>query len=72
MKSSKNNQTEHGNYSDESEREKESNRIWRNIRQRGDLSCHSFSIPKKCANGICDSYPEVKLCMTCKRCPCDY
>ena len=54
------------------ERENEGNRIWRNIRQRGDLTCHGVSIPKKCSNGICDNYPEVKLCTTCKRCPCDY
>jgi hypothetical protein len=46
-------------------------KTWREIRQKGAITCHGHSIPPKCEAGICDSYPEVDLCSICNRCPCE-
>jgi len=50
---------------------RESIQTWREIRQRGAVTCHGHRIPPKCEAGICDSYPEVDLCAICNPCPCE-
>ena len=47
--------------------QEKSNKIWQNIRKRGDLTCHGHTIPKKCSQGKCDNYPWVFICKVCNR-----
>jgi hypothetical protein len=51
--------------------QEKSNKIWQNIRKRGELTCHGHTIPKKCSQGKCDNYPWVFICKVCNPCLCN-